>query len=81
MQENYLKLFYIAYQVDKDSTAMIRELINNLIDTPEVDDLLPTERDEPKHAGPEMWEEVLSIMNADVEKIEEEEKNLQDLIS
>ena len=68
------------YQVDKDDIEMIRETINNLIDIPEVDNSFPAEEDKPKHAGPETHKEALDTMDPDVENIEEEEKDLWDLI-
>ena len=80
VQGSCLKPFYTAYQVDEDSTEMIGELIDNSMDIPEVDGLLPAEEDEPRHTGPETWEEALGIMDPDVEEVEEEEEDLQDLI-
>ena len=80
VQENCLKLFYTAYWVDEDGTEMVGELIDDLIDILEVDDFLPAEEDEPKHAGPEMCKEALGTIDLDVEDTEEEEEDLWDLI-
>ena len=53
VQGNYLKPFYTVYQVDEDDTEMVGELIDDLIDTLEIDDSLLAEEDELEHAGPE----------------------------
>ena len=52
VQGSCLKPFYTAYQVDEDSTEMIREIIDNSMDILEVDNSFPAEENEPKHAGP-----------------------------
>ena len=80
MQGNCLKPFYMVYQVDEDSTEMIRELVDDSMDTPEVDNSLLAREDEPKHAGLGMQEEALSTIDPDIEETEEEEEDLQDLI-
>ena len=39
--------------MDEDDTEMVGELIDDLIDTLEIDDSLLAEEDELEHAGPE----------------------------
>ena len=41
------------YQVDEDGVKMVGELINDLMNTPEVDNSLSAEEGELEHAGPE----------------------------
>ena len=64
------------YQVDEDGTKLIGELINDLMNTPEVDNSLPAEEDELEHAGPETQEEVLDAIDPNVKEAEEEEEDL-----
>ena len=62
--------------MDEDGTEMVRELIDNLIDTLEIDNSLLAEEDELEHAGPEIWEEVLGVIDPNVKEAEEEEEDL-----
>ena len=80
VQGSCLKPFYTAYQVDEDSTEMIREIIDNSMDILEVDNSFPAEENEPKHAGPETHKKALDTIDPDIEDTEEEEEDLQDLI-
>ena len=62
--------------MDEDGIKMVGELINDLINTPEVDNSLSAEEDELEHAGPETWEEVLGVIDPNIKEAEEEEEDL-----
>ena len=66
--------------MDEDDTEMVGELIDDLIDTLEIDDSLLAEEDELEHAGPETWEEVLGVIDPNIKEAEQEEEDLWDLI-